>query len=84
MKKKYLVIELLDGTMITEDWTNRPGAPFGAGANDGFYAGVCMAIAANGYTDIREGARPIDATFFRHIAPSQIVAVCFEFKDNHE
>jgi len=80
MKKKYLIIELIDGTRITEDWTSRPGAPFNAGANDEFYVQVAAAISANGYSDIRSEARACDATYYSHIAPSQIKTVSFEFK----
>jgi hypothetical protein len=88
MKKKIIIIELVDGRKILrdiskedfKDHTGRPLLLLNAPANHPVYAGICQAICAGGYTDIEAN----NENRYTHIAPSQIKSVSFQFEKDGE
>jgi hypothetical protein len=74
--KKKLVIVCIDGRIIERDITSVKDAPIGATANDQFYAKLCQAISASGYTD----PDTVTETNYTHLAPSQIKTVSVTFE----
>lgn len=77
MKKKVLIIQLINDREITRDITNtNVGAPIGADANDFHYATLCQQISQNGYTD----PDLVNENLYTHIAPSQIKTVSVKFE----
>ena len=81
--KKILIIECLPGTVpgdkierdITHDVTREKNFRLNEPANGPMYAGICMAIAINGYNH-----PDTSDTMLKYIAPSQIKFVTIEFR----
>jgi hypothetical protein len=72
MKKKTLIITLIDGRVIHRDITlDNLQVPIGAPANHPSYAMLCQSIGVSGYTDIDS----VTESSYTHIAPSQIKCV---------
>lgn len=75
MRKKLLIINLVDGRIIERDITTEKGFPLGAPANDMSYLQLCQTIAGTGYLD-PDATTEKEAVF---IGPSQIKTVHVKF-----
>jgi hypothetical protein len=75
MKKKFLIINMVDGGQIKRDITLDKIAPIGAPANDPAYGLLCAQIAQTGCN--HEWS---NETHFILVAPSQIKTVEVKFE----
>lgn len=74
MKKKELIITMIDGTQHIEDLSTKKGLPFGAPANDMGYVTIALEIARTGWLTKKTGKDYVEV-----IAPSQIQKVEIKF-----